>query len=633
MQPNRVIIKQFRSIRELELKFEPSCLILLGINETGKTNILRALSLLSPTASIADDDVRQVASEEPEAQESSVEFFFPVGPIAQAGIVEEYARRTIGPAEAPIAKFDGEELNSQDLVRRYGTEVLYYIDVLKKRRFPRYWTLKAQLAACGQWLTPTDKCPAAHQMTHQKIGEIRARDYWLIHKDELPPGQPETYFRPLADKDIAEQLGMALTTYLSSNLPECIYWSFANDNVLPASVNLDEFLKDPNSWPSLRNMFNLAKLSNPTEAVKSARKRSNGLRTLLERVGDCTTSYIQSVWNDFSALKIELHENGANLECVIRDVYGAYNFSRRSDGFRRFVGFLLQVSSRMAAEQLENALLLYDEPDTSLHPSGAKQLRDELLRLAERNLVVYSTHSIFMVDSECLERHIIVRREAEVTLTQRAKPCNVRDEEVLYNAIGHSIFDIIGEKNLVLEGHRDKLLLECVLLSDVDLGAKLQGVGRCHAGGVKNVAKITSLLQLAARRCLIVSDGDRPALDARKEYEGHAKWVTYSELAGPQFVTAEDFLSRDFVLKVLERLAAAATVELVDLVNRRLRDGDPLMKQIHDALASQSVPKDRRGEVLNIVKSALFEKLAPDDIAPAAKSLVVEISKLLDEVG
>ncbi len=45
MKLNRVQIKNFRSIKDIEIDFDPSCRVLVGINESGKSNILNALAL------------------------------------------------------------------------------------------------------------------------------------------------------------------------------------------------------------------------------------------------------------------------------------------------------------------------------------------------------------------------------------------------------------------------------------------------------------------------------------------------------------------------------------------------------------------------------------------------------------
>ena len=88
--------------------------------------------------------------------------------------------------------------------------------------------------------------------------------------------------------------------------------------------------------------------------------------------------------------------DGPHISASVQDEHNRYDFAQRSDGFKRFVSFLLLVSTLVKTKQLENVLLLIDEPEISLHPTGARYLRDELIRISKTNWVVYSTHSIFM---------------------------------------------------------------------------------------------------------------------------------------------------------------------------------------------------------------------------------------------
>ncbi|MDP2788854.1 MAG: AAA family ATPase, partial [bacterium] len=55
MKLNRVKIKNFRSIEDLEIKINPACRVLVGINESGKSNILHALALLGEKLPTRDD--------------------------------------------------------------------------------------------------------------------------------------------------------------------------------------------------------------------------------------------------------------------------------------------------------------------------------------------------------------------------------------------------------------------------------------------------------------------------------------------------------------------------------------------------------------------------------------------------
>jgi len=71
-----VEIKNFRSLKELNLNFIERCQVLIGINETGKSNILRALSLLSEDVDPKGEDVRESLHEEDPITEAYVRFRF-----------------------------------------------------------------------------------------------------------------------------------------------------------------------------------------------------------------------------------------------------------------------------------------------------------------------------------------------------------------------------------------------------------------------------------------------------------------------------------------------------------------------------------------------------------------------------
>jgi predicted ATP-dependent endonuclease of OLD family len=95
----------------MSMVLDPSCLVLLGVNETGKSNILRALSLLNPNVAISPDDVRQIGSAEDPPRESSVEFFFPLSDEEKSELAVASYQRVLGPTSALIARVNGTELN------------------------------------------------------------------------------------------------------------------------------------------------------------------------------------------------------------------------------------------------------------------------------------------------------------------------------------------------------------------------------------------------------------------------------------------------------------------------------------------------------------------------------------------
>ena len=72
----KVTIRNYRSIKDLELSLNPKCRILVGINESGKTNILDALNLLDPDVESTRRDLREPGLRELPVTQSYVRFIF-----------------------------------------------------------------------------------------------------------------------------------------------------------------------------------------------------------------------------------------------------------------------------------------------------------------------------------------------------------------------------------------------------------------------------------------------------------------------------------------------------------------------------------------------------------------------------
>lgn len=629
MELEQAEIQQFRSIREAVIPFADRCIVLVGVNETGKTNILRALGMLARDARATPDDVRQLPSHEALNQPSRVTFRLRTTAAEREMVARLLRKPPFNFPEDFAVRLGAREVTLPELVDVDASELVYVVNV---RTNVREWVPPRgpnDFAVKGEWLTPSTACPPNHQITYPRLGRTTAQNLRVIDAAHTPPEFGANHLRALESGDVHEMLWQAIARVADQNLPECISWSFTNDSPLPPTINFDEFAKRPASTPALRNIFRLAGYDDVGEAVREARERANGVRNLLDRVAKKVSSELHALWTD-STISIALSENGPLLECVVQDVHGAYDFARRSDGFRRFASFLLSVASRSRAGALQNALLLYDEPDTSLHPAAARQLRRELLRLAERNYVVYSTHSIFMIDAKNIGRHFIVRREKEETMFERARPSKIRDEEVLYQAVGHTLFAELGSNNLVLEGYRDRRLVE-VALNDSRADAvrtTFDEMGICHAQGVKNIPAVTAMLDLIDRGCTIVTDSDTVATEARRRYDGKHAWLTYGELVDTSIVTAEDFVDVARINAGIERVAVDFP-EVAAALPIAISASQPVLAQIELAFAPLKLSKQRKGDVMNALKTAVFDELEPQHLRPTAWMLLTALAARL----
>jgi hypothetical protein len=296
--------------------------------------------------------------------------------------------------------------------------------------------------------------------------------------------------------------------------------------------------------------------------------------------------------------------------------------AQRSDGVKRFITFLLHISANVKSKTLTDSLLLIDEPDMGLHPSGSKYLRDELIAISENNSVVFSTHSIFMIDRECISRHIMVEKTDETTEVKNADASNFVDEEVLFNALNYSVFEVLKKDNLLFEGWRDKKLfqtaMEKVPASHTErlkaLRKKAKTLGLCHAEGVKDFRNLTPLLELAGRNCLILSDADKAAKEKQKEFNelhGYGSWYRYDEVSdAATAATGEDFLTAAAFSAGIEKLR----LEFPELANAPAFTQSGRMNVIRAWLAGQGISGDAlRGKQASL-KEHLFSALNPSEI-------------------
>lgn len=402
---------------------------------------------------------------------------------------------------------------------------------------------------------------------------------------------------------------------MHKNLPQCIHWNYEEKYLVPGKLNLNEFAANPLICVPLRNAFLLAGVSEIGSAINIARTRTNGLRNLLDNVAKSATSHVRSVWPEYKDVRFDIRENGPSIETSIMDIHNSYAMSSRSDGFKRFVSFLLMISAPLKAGSVSNVLLLSDDPDAGLHPKGARHLRDELLRMGMNNYVVFATHSIFMIDRACAARHLIVSKVEEKTQIDEVNSSNIIDEEVVYNAIGFSLFEVLRQKNLVFEGWRDKTVFDTALgrLPSAYRGLKraFDAMGRCHASGVKDFKRVSQLLQLAERDCLFVSDGDSTARQLQNRHQDerlHGLWVRYDEIA-PSLapVTLEDFIQPETVKRAVGRVAAQNPKLLgLDFAIKRDRG---VLEEVSIWLRDHGVVGDDHKRFLNRLKDELILNL------------------------
>ena len=629
-------IVNFRSIQDVQIDFNPSCRILVGINESGKSNILKALSMIGEGFSPTPEDVREPLPQEKSIEESYIRFVFELEKSDVDKIYTPLKQKLLAKkAESQLLKKSQKKFSLRDFcyLRNRG---FYLVNIMNKNRSSGYYGLSDSYEVLDHWKKPSASCPADYNV---QIGEGQAplKNYSLINTQDYIE-IPETHLEDVDAEYINQLIGDEIIKFIPQSLPKVIFWQYDEKNLLPPSIDRNSFAANPDSCVPLKNMFMLAGVKNIGAEINQAKQVSaNKLRNLLRRVATHTTTHFRNVWKEYKEIKFALEPNAETIEAnIVEKNY--WKMAQRSDGFKRFITFLLHISANVKTNILSNVIILVDEPDTSLHPSGTRYLRDELIETAKKNYVVFSTHSIFMIDKGNISHHIIVKKEHEKTSITNATKSNFVDEEVLFNALNYTVFDILQKDNIIFEGWRDKKLFQTAWKKVPDTHAaelkvlkeRLKNIGLCHAEGVKDVRNITPLLELANRNCIIVSDCDKTAKEKQKEFQtirGYGVWKRYDEISkNTKAETGEDFIKDDIFKSHLEK---------VKQKNPNLT-GDPTlnstgrMAAIKKWLLKQNIAPELATEFVIELKNSIFDNLKAADIDVSYYDFLKDISPLVD---
>ena len=293
----------------------------------------------------------------------------------------------------------------------------------------------------------------------------------------------EALKQPLREKYSSEpdELSRHLCTFVQAaiepHLPKVILWKHSKDYILQGKTEFKEMLetKDLNeiSRP-LVNLFRIGLGIHTIEALKTAiteiQEDTSERRRHEDRLDKMINDYIQSVWQDYDQrIKISLEQERILVQFYDPKCDGAsyYEMQERSQGCQTFISFLLTVGAEAKQGVIRDTVLLLDEPETHLHPSGVRFMLQELIKAANNgNKVVFATHSIFMIDRDCYKRNMIVTKEKEQTVllpSSRDRIGFFMQEEVLYSTLDINLnkdFDSTNRYNFVFEGDGDARLFK-----------------------------------------------------------------------------------------------------------------------------------------------------------------------------
>lgn len=237
---------------------------------------------------------------------------------------------------------------------------------------------------------------------------------------------------------------------------------------------------------------------------------------LANRAGAVVTKALRDLWTD-RQLKVRFNPDGQHFDTLISDSAAVYdveiNLNERSLGFRWFFSFYVAFAADTQGGDMQNAILLLDEPGLHLH---AVAQQDLLRHFAQdfSNQILFTTHSPFMIPVDALDevRTVNIAHDEGTTVTNDP----TGDRKTLFplqTALGYSLSQtlFIGPANLVVEGVTDFWYLSSVAEYLEERGELRRAAGMVitPAGGAQKVSYMVALLTSQQLRVVVLLDSEK----------------------------------------------------------------------------------------------------------------------------
>ncbi len=393
----------------------------VGRNESGKTTILQALTLLNRDEEVSDLDLCDEMSEDlkNEIRLAEGEFVLNQNEIEMLkekfpGLPEMKKIRLFRTNRSPKVQYEFEDIKLGEEDSRglnswenFSKQIMEFLDTI-----PNHLRIQIDTSFFeGRVPNSQESFDRGMAEFSNQFHVIAIQEPKVIEEWEKIYESPDSQFSNLLS---GKSEKTALENFIESELhPRFVY--FSDYKKIYGNINLNEYLREEKGQradsieyieefdkaETVRNLFYLAELDmNELEEVKESPSKCI---KLLNAASNRLTSKLNPAWKG-DPIHVDLRYNPGNImSVVISDVHrdgtvtntGLLN--RRAEGFKWTFSFIVNFAAETQRAELKEAILLLDEPARNLHPTQQMGISDLLKNLAGSNQVLYATHSPFMI--------------------------------------------------------------------------------------------------------------------------------------------------------------------------------------------------------------------------------------------
>ncbi len=485
-------LTNYRTFGSETLDIDKEITLLVGANESGKTNLLDALELLDVEKTFNDSDTKINSEYSAKNYEPYLSYRMELTEEMQTKL-KRYARYF--------------EKNNEVFINRNGSDIDdITVDTVNDVSYD-------------------------FPIAYRNVSDVEQK---LISKNGIVALSPQSYtltsinyfknsklFKDgkvikIEDKERNRLLTAKIKEIVLENMPSVFLWKYSDAYYIPKDVPID-FYNQKDKFQSVINLFKLGDIDEDKIVTHLTNRDSVYIINFLNTLSKKVSLVLNNTWKQRKNIKLNLHFKETWIEILVEEKDYQIDPNKRSEGLQWYLSFLINFRSKL--QTLKNNIILFDQPGDKLHPGGQRDLMERFEEMAEFNQIVYSTHTPFTINKDYPERvRLITRPEDDSKIINRLSNREIFKDELLRSSLGLSLSDVspVAEKNILVEGLLDKLILTDFIekLKKFKFSIKLNQSVIIPAHSASKILYYANFIKSNGLDVLAIFDGDAAGKEA-----------------------------------------------------------------------------------------------------------------------
>jgi hypothetical protein len=323
-------------------------------------------------------------------------------------------------------------------------------------------------------------------------------------------------------------------TILQPMMPKVFLFTPAALRQLPDTVNLSTLEGNE----VMQGVFRLAGVWESRGTLLSGNTRQN--QDDLREASTTLTTQIRKNWTQGKDLEFHLEYVANDIRLTVKDTAKTVTaIAERSDGFTAYFAMRMLLVARTDQAAPNGYVFMFDEPGLNLHPKGQVDLQNVFEDISHTNQIIYSTHSVFLINKNYPERnHLVYKNEHGSHIDN--KPfvggwAKVKEHLGLYLSANF----LFADKILLAEGPTDEIYLPLILQGLIERG---RFNGDLNAFAMRSTLNSKEMLALAniytqeQRAVTVLVDGDDEGRRSKQKIEA---WTSRAKRECPVIILSD----------------------------------------------------------------------------------------------